>query len=166
MIKIINIICLKCLITFSAYGQIADISFFVNNTFVDTKKEDIKTLQGKFFVFPTGEIIHDLDLIISFHDSLYFNAEYELDGEFSLETNFTGNTNLSINFSDANFRKKAPYYPIEIKNVRFDVNSVDLGIIPIIVDTFGYHEEFLTYRKFLLSSSRLKFLNSCKSQKI
>jgi hypothetical protein len=139
------ILILKGFFFLSIYGQIFSSNGYVrHNTDVDTNhKVDIRTLQGRLLVFPSGVLIDNIDMILTINDSLTCNnVAIGVKGEFSLQTNYNGIGTISISFSDQNFSNWTPYYPIDIKGVSFNNDTVNLGIIPLIVDTFGYYEEW------------------------
>jgi len=148
--KYICILILNCFLSFSINGQNPENSRKIDNrtNLKSNNGESNYTLYGKLKVFPSGKLIYGIEMILSFTDSLkYYYVNYGLDGQFSLQLDFHDITNINIRFSDSNSREKETYYPIEIRNARFDNDSMNLGIIPIIVDTFGYFEEWGTFEK-------------------
>jgi hypothetical protein len=100
-------------------------------------------IHGKLQVFPTGKFENGTELYLLINDSTgYFKAPFQSHGGFSFLTEKVGKKDIEIDLSVSSFGSRVEYYPIVIKNVILMHDTVNLGTIPVVIDTIGYWEEW------------------------
>ena len=130
----------------SIIGQNPCCSNRQNESVTSSKSNKKVTINGRFKVFPFGTLIKESEMYISCNDSSKYQLlTHDKEGVFSLQAELNSITNIKMYFSNPNNRRREPYYPIEIKNISIKSDSLSLGIIPLIVDKYGYSEEWGKY---------------------
>jgi len=100
-------------------------------------------MHGEIFNYHDCPMNHDLTVNITFCDNSKILYP-DLFNKFRLTSTCTGLLDLNVEFSDS---LNTLYYPVLIKEVDLSGDSIYIGCIPLVADTFGYWTEWGTNNK-------------------
>jgi hypothetical protein len=114
---------------------------------------------GEIHYFNKDTIDKEFKLVFSFCDTDYVIKEVKSKA-FTFNTKCSGLNDLKIVIFSSN---TINYYPIILKDVNIRGDSIYIGFVPMLLDTFGYFTEWGSYSKIGLFKRKVHYYSTTVS---